>query len=104
MLYTNFETIDALGRQMGYLRMLARTHIVVVVVFKNTELADMAKQQGRKTIDAYNQIIAEKFVHEKLLIVQELNRQGIQTIYTAPEHLTIAAINKYLEIKARGLL
>jgi len=104
MLYTNFETIDALNRQMSYLRMLAKAHIVVAVVFKNTELADMARRQGRKLIDTYNQIIAEKFVHEKLLIIQELNRQGIQTIYTAPEHLTIAAINKYLEIKARGLL
>lgn len=104
MIYTNFETIDALNRQMSYLRMLAKTHIVVVVMFKNTELVDMARQQGKKVIDTYNQIIAEKFVYEKQLIIQELNRQGIQTIYTAPEHLTINAINKYLEIKARGLL
>jgi len=104
MLYTNFETIDALNRQMNYLRMLARTHVLVVVVFRNTELSDMARQPGKKTIDTYNRIIAEKFVHEKHLIVQELNRHGIQTIHTAPEHLTINAINKYLEIKARGLL
>ncbi|MFD1771386.1 DUF58 domain-containing protein [Sphingobacterium suaedae] len=104
MLYTNFETIDALTRQMAYLRMLAKTHIVVVVVFKNTELIDMAKQEGKKTIDVYNQIIAQKFVYEKHLIIQELHRQGIQTIYTAPENLTINTINKYLEIKARGLL
>jgi len=104
MVYTNFETIDALNRQMPYLRMLAKTHIVVVVVFKNTELVDMAKHKGKKVMDTYNQIIAEKFVYEKQLIVQELNRQGIQTIYTAPENLTINAINKYLEIKARGLL
>ncbi|PRD46031.1 DUF58 domain-containing protein [Sphingobacterium haloxyli] len=104
MLYTNFETIDALSRQMAYLRMLSRTHIVVVVVFKNTELIDMAKEEGKKTIDVYNQIIAQKFVHEKQLVIQELHRQGIQTIYTSPENLTINAINKYLEIKARGLL
>lgn len=104
MLYTNFETIDALSRQMAYLRMLAKTHIVVVVVFKNTELIDMAKEEGKKTIDVYNQIIAQKFVYEKHLVIQELHRQGIQTIYTSPENLTINAINKYLEIKARGLL
>jgi len=104
MLYTNFETIDALTRQMAYLRMLAKTHIVVVVVFKNTELIEMAKEEGKKTIDVYNQIIAQKFVYEKHLVIQELHRQGIQTIYTSPENLTINAINKYLEIKARGLL
>ncbi|SMG41350.1 Uncharacterized conserved protein, DUF58 family, contains vWF domain [Sphingobacterium psychroaquaticum] len=104
LLYTNFETIDALSRQMPYLRMLAKSHILVVVVFKNTELVDMSHEAGKKVIDVYNQIIAEKFVYEKHLIVQELHRQGIQTIYTAPENLTIQAINKYLEIKARGLL
>ena len=104
MLYTNFETIDALSRQMSYLRMLARTHILVVVVFKNTELIDMAKSEAKKTVEVYNQIIAEKFVYEKHLVIQELHRQGIQTIYTSPENLTINAINKYLEIKARGLL
>lgn len=104
LLYTNFETLDALARQMPYLRMLAKSHVLVVVVFKNTELMAMAKQASAKVIDVYNQIIAEKFVYEKHLIVQELQRQGIQTIYTAPENLTIQAINKYLEIKARGLL
>ncbi|WP_437919253.1 DUF58 domain-containing protein [Sphingobacterium sp. LRF_L2] len=104
MLYTNFETLDALSRQMPYLRMLSKRHIVVAVVFKNTELIDMAKERGKRVIDVYNQIIAQKFVYEKHLVIQELNRQGIQTIYTAPEHLTVNAINKYLEIKARGLL
>jgi len=64
----------------------------------------MAKEEGKKTIDVYNQIIAQKFVYEKHLVIQELHRQGIQTIYTSPENLTINAINKYLEIKARGLL
>lgn len=104
MLYTNFETTDALSRQMPYLRMLAKTHVLVVVVFKNTELIEMSKVRGTKVIDVYNQIIAEKLVHDKSLVIQELKRQGIQTIYTSPEDLTINAINKYLEIKARGLL
>jgi len=104
MLYSNFETTDALARQMPYLRMLAKTHILVVVVFKNTELVAMSKESGPRVIDVYNQIIAEKFVYDKGLVIQELHRQGIQTIYTAPEDLTINAINKYLEIKARGLL
>jgi hypothetical protein len=35
---------------------------------------------------------------------KELNNYGIQTILTKPEELTINTINKYLEIKARGLL
>lgn len=102
--YTNFETLDALHRQLPYLRMLNKSHIVVVVVFKNTELVDMAKAPAHKIYDIYNKIIAEKFVYEKNRIIQELRQNGIQTIYTAPADLSINAINKYLEIKARGLI
>jgi uncharacterized protein (DUF58 family) len=103
-IYTNFETLDALNRQLAYLRMLNRSHILVIIVFKNTELDELAKSSPHRTIEIYNQIIAEKFIYEKNLIIQELHRNGIQTIYTAPENLTINSINKYLEIKARGLI
>lgn len=103
-IYTNFETLDALNRQLPYLRMLNKSHVLVVIVFKNTELVEMAKTKGERIIEVYNQIIAEKFVYEKGIIIQELNRNGIQTIYTAPEDLSMNTINKYLEIKARGII
>ena len=37
-------------------------------------------------------------------MVRELQQRGIQTVITAPEDLTVNTINKYLEIKAKGLL
>lgn len=103
-IYTNFETLDSLHRQLPYLRMLRKSHVVVVVVFKNTELVDMAREPASKLTDIYYKIIAEKFVYEKQLIMQELSRNGLQTIYTNPADLSINSINKYLEIKARGLI
>lgn len=103
-LYTNFETIDAMKRQLSYLRLLNKSHIIVVVLFKNTELVSLASRSAVRTREIYNQIIAEKFLYEKQLIVQELNAHGIQTILTEPGNLTVNSINKYLEIKARGLI
>ncbi|MEM6893716.1 MAG: DUF58 domain-containing protein [Bacteroidota bacterium] len=104
LLYTNFETLDALHRQLGYLQALAKQHLLVVIFFENTELNHFAETQPKNTLQVFEQTIAEKFVYEKKLIVNELNRYGIQTILTKPEDLTINTINKYLEIKARGLL
>ncbi len=103
-IYTNFETLDSMNRQLAYLRMLNKSHVVVVIVFKNTELVALSEEKATKTIAIYNKIIAEKFVYEKHLIIQELSRQGLQILYTAPEDLSINSINKYLEIKARGLI
>ena len=104
LLYTNFETLDALHRQLPYLKAIAKNHLLVVVFFENTELHKLTKVEASNTFEIVQKTVAEKFMYEKKLIVNELKKHGIQSILTAPEHLTINTINKYLEIKARGLL
>jgi len=104
LLYTNFASLDAVHRQMGYLRAINRNHLLVVIFFKNTKLEDLKRQKADTVQEIFDKTIAEKFSLDKKLIASELNTYGIQTILTQPEHLTINTINKYLEVKARGLL
>jgi len=104
LLYTNFETLDALHRQLPYLKAIAKNHLLVVVFFENTELHKLTKAKASNTYEIVQKTVAEKFMYEKKLIVNELQKHGIQSILTAPEDLTINTINKYLEIKARGLI
>lgn len=104
LLFTNFETLDAVNRQMKYLRGIAKNHLLVVIFFKNTELQNLIHKNPENMQEIYDEIIAEKFEFEKKLIIQELRKYGIYTLYTLPENLSIEAINKYLEIKARGIL
>ena len=104
LLYTNFETLDALHRQLPYLQAMAKNHLLVVIFFENTELDKLTKKEAKNTREIFEKTIAEKFIYEKKLIVNELLKHGIQSILTTPENLTVNTINKYLEIKARGLL
>ncbi|PCE65050.1 DUF58 domain-containing protein [Sediminicola luteus] len=104
LLYTNFETMDALHRQLPYLQALAKQHLLVVIFFENSELKAFNQEKVSGVQQIFEQTIAEKFVYEKKLIVNELNKHGIQALLTQPENLTVNTINKYLEIKARGLL
>ncbi len=104
LLYTNFETLDALHRQLPYLQAISKQHLLVVIFFENTELTKFAAQKAQTSQQIFEQTISEKFMYEKKLIVNELRKYGIQTILTKPENLTVNTINKYLEIKARGLL
>ncbi|MBT8375553.1 MAG: DUF58 domain-containing protein [Bacteroidia bacterium] len=104
LLYTNFETLDALHRQLPYLQAIAKNHLLVVIFFENTELHKLTHKTSTNTYEIFQKTIAEKFVYEKKLIVNELQKHGIQTILTEPNNLTINTINKYLEIKARGLI
>ena len=104
LLYTNFETLDGLKRQLPYLKGIAKSHLLVVVFFENIELEEVIHKKAENIQEIYDQVIAEKFAFEKRLIVQELKKYGIYSVLTKPENLTIDSINKYLEIKARGIL
>lgn len=104
MLYTNFETLSSLHRQLPYLRKIARDHLLVVVFFENTELRSLLESPAASVEQVYVKTIAEKFAYEKRLIVKDLQRYGIHSILTPPSGLTVNTINKYLELKARRLI
>ncbi|AJR03747.1 DUF58 domain-containing protein [Siansivirga zeaxanthinifaciens] len=103
LMYTNFETLDGLNRQLPYLKAINKSHVLVVIFFKNTALDALIKNKSETVQDVYDKVIAEKFEFEKRLIVNELKKYGIYSILTTPEQLTIDTINKYLEIKSRGV-
>jgi uncharacterized protein (DUF58 family) len=104
LLYTNFETLSGLRRQLRYIRQLAKHHLVVVIIFENTELHELLHKKVTNTSEIYSQTIAKKFDYEKTQIRYELQKLGIQCVYTKPQQLTVNALNKYLELKARGMI
>ncbi len=104
LLFTNFDTVSALHRQLPYLRRMAREHLLLVIFFENTELSSLINEPVADTEGIYLKTIGEKFAFEKKQIVKELARYGIQAILTAPKNLTANTVNKYLELKARGMI
>jgi uncharacterized protein (DUF58 family) len=104
ILYTNFETITSLHRQLSYFKHLAKNHLLLVVLFENSEVKSFAKRQVNTLEEIYTKTIAEKFVFEKKLIIRELEKHGILSILTKPEDLSTNLINKYLELKTMGII
>ena len=104
LLYTNFEHLSALHRQLPYLQAISKKHLLVVIFFENTELQSFIESEAESLPEIFDQAIAEQFSYDKRLMAKELQKHGIQTILTKPEDLTVNTINKYLEIKKRGIL
>ncbi|MBL1279863.1 MAG: DUF58 domain-containing protein [Fluviicola sp.] len=102
VLFTNFETEFAMRRAMPMLRRLNQKHILVVVFFQNSELQELAFQPSKTVHEVYQATVAEKLISMKSKIARELKQNGIQTVLTLPEELSINTINKYLELKAKG--
>ena len=104
LLFTNFESSFALERVLPILRKVNNFHLLVVVFFENTEILKVSEQTDETVQDIYLQTVAEKFLAEKNQMVSKLKQYGIQAILTKPEDLSLNTINKYLELKSRGLI
>ena len=104
LLFTNFETLSSMRRQLPYFRKLAKDHLLIVIFFENTELRALLDKPAVSTEEIYLKTIAEKYFYEKQQIVKELGQYGIQAMLTPPQKLTANTVNKYLELKARGMI
>ena len=65
MLFTNFESMSALQRQLPYLRNMAKKHLLLVVFFENTGLQEMVSGEAERIDQLYEKVIAEKYMLEK---------------------------------------
>ncbi len=101
-LFTNCNTLHSLQRIKPILSLINKQHLLVTILFENSEISDLADKKARTLEDIYENTIAEKFIYEQQLIATELNTIGIQTIVSKPEELSINTINKYLELKSKG--
>jgi uncharacterized protein (DUF58 family) len=104
ILFSNIESRQTLERLKPILKRISSFHLLVVVFFENTELADYGQQQAEDLADTYLMSTALRMNDEKKYLIQELNQYGVHTILTRPEDLTINTLNKYLEFKARGMI
>jgi uncharacterized protein (DUF58 family) len=101
VLFTNFESIESLERQLPFLKQVAHYHLLVVVFFENTKLKTLLESRAKTTEDIYIKTIADKYQHEKRLMVKALQMHGIVVLLTVPQNLTVNLLNKYLELKKR---
>ena len=102
ILFTNFESVESLERELPSLKRLAHYHLLMVVFFENTELKQLVEGRLTTIEDIYIKTIAEKYRYEKQLIAKELQKHGIISVLTSPQNLTVNSLNKYLELKNRS--
>jgi uncharacterized protein (DUF58 family) len=104
MLFTNFESVYAMERVLPVLRKINSLHLLVVIMFQNTELEEFSRKEAETLGEIYTQTLADKLLADKQTMVQLLRRFGLQVVLTRPEELSLNTVNKYIELKAKGLI
>lgn len=104
LLFTNFETEVDMKRVLPVLRRINKNHNLVVVFFENIHLDHIILKQPENIREVYLQQVADDFVNVQRRISNELRKNGIQTVLSHPEKLSVDTINKYLAMKSGGLV
>ncbi|NME70868.1 DUF58 domain-containing protein [Flammeovirga aprica] len=104
LFFTNITHKESFKRKLPYLKRLAKKHLLVVVLFEDTEIKNELSKKIESLEDIYIKALQEENILERKFMAKELQQNGIHTILTTPEKLNVDTINKYLELKARGLL
>lgn len=104
LFFANFESIQALDMALPVLRKISRRHLLIAVLFEDEELADKAARPKKDVEDIYRVTLTRAHLESKNEIAFRLKRNGIHAMVCAPQQLTTEVINKYIEMKTRGLI
>src|SRR5690606_34470006 len=104
LFFTNYESIHSLNRQLKYLQLINREHLLLVIYFRNTEVDVLLKEKASNIREIYDQAIGYQMYGEKIQIKDALRKAGILSIYTTPQNLNVDVINKYIEEKTKRML
>jgi uncharacterized protein (DUF58 family) len=84
--------------------LLARRHLLLVVTISDPDIVAAAGQRPLDSTAVYQRAAAVEFLEERAIALNTLQRQGVHTLDVPANQLSIAVINRYLELKGRQLL
>ena len=97
-------TLDAARPLIAYMTRLAQRHLPLCVVISDPNITGLAAQQPASSTAVYQRAVAEMLLQERQIVLDTLNRSGVLTLDVPADKLSVSLINKYLELKGRGVL
>ncbi|MCY4401718.1 MAG: DUF58 domain-containing protein [Candidatus Poribacteria bacterium] len=104
ILFTDILDNDSAEGIATYVAQFSKHHLVVCVTLTDSGIVELADQKSTNSKSVYQKAIAERLLQEKHATLEILRRQGVVTIDVPAHQLTMAVVNKYLELKAKSMI
>jgi uncharacterized protein (DUF58 family) len=80
-------------------RLLRRFHLPLTLAVADVPLQQLAAKTPETTTQMYDVLVARDLLQARAELLGSLEREGVMTLDTVPERLTIDAVNRYLALK-----
>lgn len=84
--------------------MLARRSLPLVVTISDPDVHAAAQQYPRHSLAVYQRAVAGRLLDDRQVALDSMRRQGVLTLDVPANQLSLAVVNRYLELKGRTLL
>lgn len=102
ILFTDILDSDSAEGIATYVAQFSKHHLVICVTLTDSGIVELAEQNVSNSKSVYQKTIAQRMLHEKHATLEILRRRGVITIDVPAHQLTMAVVNKYLELKAKS--
>jgi uncharacterized protein (DUF58 family) len=102
--FTDLIDREASAQLLANVLALAPRHLPLVVTLRDDRLDALARLRPDEARQAYERAVATDLLAQRRLALAALRAGGALVLDAAPRDLTVATVNRYLEIKARAAL
>ncbi|HYO73579.1 MAG TPA: DUF58 domain-containing protein, partial [Archangium sp.] len=81
-----------------------RRHEPLSLSVRDTALAALLRTEPSGPEQAFQQAVASELLTDRESLKAKVSAGGVQMLDVQPDELSLAAVNRYLDIKARGVL
>ena len=83
---------------------IARRHLLLFISFSEPQIVELLARAPENPLNMYRVMAAQEMSQRRELLLRRLREQGAFALELAPNQVSTAVVNQYLEIKDRGLL
>ena len=103
VLFTDLVDEDASRALVAAVTRLAGHNLVLCCLLADPQLAEAASRRPGSTQELFEKVVAEDVRDARQRALAILRQRGVHTIDVPAERLTVATIQRYLELKRRFL-
>ena len=103
VLFTDLVDEEASRGVVAAITRLAGNNLVLCCALADPQLAETAARSPRSSTELYERVVAHEVLDARARALATLRRHGVHTIDVPAEKLTVAVIQRYLELKKRFL-
>jgi len=104
VIFTDLSGGLGMQEMVHHVALLAKSSLPLVVTISDPDVHQAAQLIPSDSLAAYQRSAASQLLDERRLAVDTLRRHGVLTLDVPAHQLSWSMINRYLELKGRGLI